>query len=63
MNSIGGGTGSGFGSRFCDKLKLNYSKSNRVGFTIYPSPKLFTAITEPYNTVLAINSMLENSDA
>lgn len=39
FNSVGGGTGSGFGSMLLEQLSNNYSKKVKLGFHIYPSPK------------------------
>ena len=33
-----------------------------MGYVIYPSPQLSTAIVEPYNTVLASHYLLEHTD-
>ena len=63
FNSVGGGTGSGLGSRLYESLEKSYEKKNRVGISIYPSPKLATAITEPYNTGLATEKFREYSNA
>ena len=46
-----------------ESLEKSYEKKNRVGISIYPSPKLATAITEPYNTVLATDKLREHSNA
>ena len=61
-NSVGGGTGSGFGSLLLEKLSTDYSKKPKLGFTIYPSPKISTSCVEPYNSVMSTHAMLENLD-
>lgn len=33
-----------------------------LGFTIYPSPQVSTAVVEPYNSVLSTHSLLEHTD-
>jgi len=60
MNSVGGGTGSGFGSRIYEKLSEEYNKKDKLGFIIYPSAKAQTAIIEPYNAVLATKTLREH---
>ena len=62
FNSVGGGTGSGFGSLLFERLSLDYPKSVKLGFNIYPSPKFSSAITEPYNSVLSTHSLLEHAN-
>lgn len=61
-HSFGGGTGSGFCTRLMTALAKDYSKKSKVEFGVYPSPKISTAVVEPYNTVLGTHSMLELSD-
>ena len=38
FQSVGGGTGSGFGSLLLEKLDIDYHKSNRLEFSVIPSP-------------------------
>lgn len=40
FNSVGGGTGSGLGSLLLQRLSNEYGKTQKIGFTIYPSPKV-----------------------
>ncbi|CAB40411.1 tubulin alpha-1 chain [Guillardia theta] len=62
FNSVGGGTGSGLGSLLLERLSLDYGKKSKLGFTVYPSPQVSTAVVEPYNSVLATHSLLEHTD-
>ncbi|XP_023341460.1 tubulin alpha-3 chain [Eurytemora carolleeae] len=62
FNSIGGGTGSGFGSLLMERLAVEYGKKSKLGFHIYPAPQVATAIVEPYNAVLYTHTALEHSD-
>ena len=57
FHSYGGGTGSGFGSLLMERLSVDYGKKAKLGFSIYPSPQVSTAIVEPYNvsTLLSHN--------
>ncbi|TKY60025.1 Tubulin alpha-3 chain [Spatholobus suberectus] len=58
----GGGTGSGLGSLLLERLSVDYGKKSKLGFTIYPSPQVSTAVVEPYNSVLSTHSLLEHTD-
>jgi tubulin alpha len=62
FHSFGGGTGSGFTSLFLDKLGMEYAKKSKIGFSIYPAPKISTAIVEPYNSVMFAHSTFEHYD-
>jgi tubulin alpha len=62
FNAVGGGTGSGLGSLLLERLSEEYGKKSKLGFTVYPSPQLSTAVVEPYNSVLSTHSLLEHTD-
>merc|ERR1712159_910344 len=62
FHSVGGGTGSGLGSLLLKRLSVDYGKKSKLGFTVYPSPQVSTAIVEPYNTVLSTHALLEHTD-
>jgi len=62
FHSVGGGTGSGLGSLLLERLSVDYGKKSKLGFTIYPSPQVSTAVVEPYNSVLSTHSLLEHTD-
>merc|ERR1711972_468273 len=53
FNAVGGGTGSGFGSLLLERLSMEYGKKSKLGFSVYPSPQVSTAVLEPYNSVLS----------
>ena len=61
FHSIGGGTGSGLGSLLLERLSVDYGKKSKLGFSV-PSSQVSTAVTEPYNSVLSIHSLLEHTD-
>jgi len=42
FNAVGGGTGSGLGSLMLERLSVDYGKKSKLGFTIYPSPQVFS---------------------
>jgi len=62
FNAVGGGTGSGLGSLLLERLSIDYGKKSKLGFTVYPSPQVSTAVVEPYNSVLSTHSLLEHTD-
>ncbi|KAE8663137.1 Tubulin alpha-5 chain [Hibiscus syriacus] len=62
FNAVGGGTGSGFGSLLLERLSVDYGKKSKLGFTVYPSPQISTAVVEPYSNVLSTHSLLEHTD-
>lgn len=62
FNAVGGGTGSGLGSLLLERLSAEYGKTLKLGFTLFPSPKVSTAVVEPYNAVLSTQSMIEHTD-
>jgi len=62
FHSVGGGTGSGFGSLLLERLSTDYGKKSKLDFCIYPSPQVSTAVVEPYNSVLSTHALLEHTD-
>lgn len=40
FNAVGGGTGSGLGSLFLERLSVDYGKKPKLGFSIFPSPQV-----------------------
>ncbi|TDH72727.1 hypothetical protein CCR75_008880 [Bremia lactucae] len=62
FNAVGGGTGSGLGSLLLERLSVDYGRKSKLGFTIYPSPLVSSAVVEPYNSVLSTHSLLEHTD-
>merc|ERR1712141_165257 len=62
FHSFGGGTGSGFASLLMERLSMDYGKKSKLTFSIYPAPRVATAIVEPYNAVLYTHTTLEHCD-
>eukprot|EP00079_Xenopus_tropicalis_P039023 XP_017952794.1 PREDICTED: tubulin alpha-8 chain-like [Xenopus tropicalis] len=62
FHSFGGGTGSGFTSLLMERLSVDYGRKSKLEFSIYPSPKMSTAVVEPYNSILTTHATLEHSD-
>ena len=62
FHSLGGGTGAGFTSLLMERLSVEYSKKSKLEFAVIPSPRISTAVVEPYNTVLSTHTTLQYSD-
>ncbi|KAM5461439.1 alpha-tubulin [Microsporum canis] len=62
FHSLGGGTGSGFGTLLLERLAMQFAKKSKLEFCVYPAPNLSTSVVEPYNSVLATSSTMELSD-
>eukprot|EP01098_Paradermamoeba_levis_P005697 TRINITY_DN2392_c0_g1_i2.p1 TRINITY_DN2392_c0_g1~~TRINITY_DN2392_c0_g1_i2.p1 ORF type:complete len:478 (-),score=204.33 TRINITY_DN2392_c0_g1_i2:157-1527(-) len=62
FHSLGGGTGSGFGTLLMERLSTDFGKMSKLDFCVYPSPRISTSVVEPYNSVLSTHSMLEHTD-
>ncbi len=62
FHSTGGGTGSGLGSLLLERLSADYGKKSKLGFTIFPSPQVATAVVEPYNAIFCSHALLEHTD-
>ena len=64
MHSLGGGTGSGMGSLLAEKLMEVYSDKLSFSFSVLPGSTnggTSDVVTEPYNSVLALNTLIENT--
>jgi tubulin beta len=61
VHSIGGGCGSGFGSLLYEKLYEIYPDKVLCNFAYLPNVRGDTVVIEPYNTLLSMAHMLENS--
>lgn len=62
FHSLGGGTGSGFGSLLLSKLKDQYAGNFFTAFSVFPSFKVSDNVIEPYNALLGINYLIEYAD-
>ena len=61
-NSMGGGTGSGFGSLLLERLSEDYSKKTKLTIPVFPRPLLSSSVMEPYNSILAMSYLGKHSD-
>ncbi|EDV91257.1 tubulin alpha chain [Drosophila grimshawi] len=63
FRSIGGGTGSGLGTRIMEKLVEDFGKKMTVvEFLVYPSPSISPVIVEPYNALLSTHFSMDYAD-
>ncbi|OBZ72040.1 Tubulin beta-2 chain [Grifola frondosa] len=63
IHSLGGGTGAGLGSLILSKFReVEYPDRMLSTFSILPSPKVSETVVEPYNALLSIHQLTENSD-
>jgi tubulin beta len=62
IHSLGGGTGAGLGCLLLSKLREEYPDRMLATFSILPSPSVSETVVEPYNALLSIHQLVENSD-
>lgn len=61
FHATGGGTGSGLGSLLLERLSVDYGRKSKLSFAVSPSPRVSTAVVEPYNSVLSTHALLEHT--
>ena len=61
-HSIGGGTGSGLGTLLISKIREEYPDKIMMTFSVVPSPKVSDTVVEPYNAVLSMHQLIDNTD-
>jgi tubulin alpha len=61
-HAVGGGTGSGLGALILERIAVDYRKKSKIGFEVYPAPKISTAIVEPYNAMLSTHWLLDHTE-
>lgn len=62
-HSIGGGTGSGLGSLIMSQIKCEYPDKMLSCYSVVPSKTVSDVVVEPYNSVLAMNYLIEECDS
>lgn len=63
LHSLGGGTGSGLGCLLIETIKQKYPEIPIFSAAILPSPQVSSVVTEPYNTVFALDILKRSADA
>ncbi|ESN91946.1 hypothetical protein HELRODRAFT_181869 [Helobdella robusta] len=61
-HSLGGGTGSGMGTLLLNRVNDEYPDRIASSFSVLPSPKVSDTVVEPYNCVMALYHLTENTD-
>ncbi len=61
LHSLGGGTGSGFGSFILESLETHFPELCRLAVSVFPSED-DDVVTSPYNAVLAADKLVEHAD-
>merc|ERR1712228_553197 len=61
-HAVGGGTGSGLGGLVLERLSVDYRKKSKIGFEIYPSPRISPCIVEAYNGLLSTHWLLDHTE-
>ncbi|ELR21488.1 tubulin alpha1a chain, putative [Acanthamoeba castellanii str. Neff] len=62
FHSVGGGTGSGFGSLLLERLSFDFPKKSKLDFCVFPSPQASTSVVEPYNAMFSTRFLLEHAN-
>ncbi|XP_022912674.1 tubulin beta-1 chain-like [Onthophagus taurus] len=62
VHSLGGGTGAGLGTLLLSKIREEYPDRIISTFSVLPSPKVSDVVVEPYNAVMSMHFLVENSD-
>lgn len=62
IHSLGGGTGSGLGSLVLSRLRDEYPDMLLTNTSVFPSTNVSEVIVEPYNTMLSIDRLIDQSD-
>lgn len=62
IHSVGGGTGSGVGSRLLEAMSDRYSKKLLTTYSVFPGENS-DVVVQPYNIMLTLKRLIENTDA
>lgn len=62
IHSLGGGTGSGLGTLALTRLREEYPDILLTNTSVYPSPNVSEVIVQPYNTMLAMDRLIDDGD-
>ena len=61
LHSLGGGTGSGFGSKILESLEDTFPKITRFACSVFTNDD-DDVITSPYNALLSASKLIEHAD-
>ena len=61
-HSLCGGTGAGFGTLILSKMKEEYPDRDLLSFSVMPYSNAGDSVVSPYNAILALHQLVENTD-
>jgi tubulin alpha len=61
--ATGGGTGSAFTSLLLQHIAVEHGRKSKVTMSILPAHHIFSAVTAPYNNLMALQNLSEYADA
>ena len=62
MHSLGGGTGSGLGTYLLKSIGDEYKNNFKFSTCVFPSPENDDVAVSPYNSMLALNCLIQHAD-
>lgn len=63
LHSIAGGTGSGLGSFLLERMNDRFPKKLIQTYSVFPDIASTDVVVNPYNSLLALRRLTQNSDA
>ena len=63
LHSIAGGTGSGLGSYLLERMNDRYPKKLLQTYSVFPDTHSGDVVVTPYNSMLAMRRLTENTDS
>ena len=61
-HSLGGGTGAGLGTLIISKVREEYPDRDMLTFSVMPYSNAGDSVVSPYNAILALHQLVENTD-
>ncbi|CAF1438140.1 unnamed protein product [Adineta steineri] len=62
VHSVSGGSGGGLGALLIDNIRREYSDQIIKSYSIFPALSMSQIVIEPYNSVLTMTHLIENTD-
>lgn len=63
LHSIAGGTGSGVGSYFLERLNDRYPKKIIQTYSVFPNTQVADVVVQPYNSLLTLKRLVNHADS
>lgn len=51
FRAFGGGTGSGFTTLLLERMTMDYGKTSKLEFAVYPAPRVHFTVVMPCNVI------------